>query len=485
MKDKLELGTTMSGGKFTLPREAVLRTFAWLGIRGSGKTTGATVMAEEMCEAGLPWVALDPVGVWWGLRVNADGTPGGYPVVVFGGQHADLPLDKHQGAKIAEAILEQNVCCVIDLSGESKNVWRQFVTEFCDHLMTRRPVVPRHIFIEESPEFVPQRPMGEQKRSLAAVDRLGRLGRNNGYGLSLLSQRYATIQKDVLCECENLFALRMIGKPDRESCRDWIAEVVHETDEKKAREFYNSLATLDSGVAWFWSPQWLQKFIQVRIRRRKTFHPGETRTLGETPKQVALSDVREFVDRFSKILGEKEIAPSEGHQGHGGRYKGGRQSLDLAGAGDKPLRDAKTWMDRSDGLFAENTGLREENARLLGEVSRLRQELSAARTALEAVRKAMEPEYRAMQKLFGDLESVPSATGGGAVDAGVFDPWKQKLAGSPAKLIDVLLSRGECTKPQLQTLCALGRESLRVAISKLNVNGLIEKDGDKIRLRVP
>lgn len=464
MKDKLEIGTTMSGAKFTLPREAVLRTFAWLGIRGSGKTTGATVMAEEMCEAGLPWVALDPVGVWYGLRVASDGTPGGYPVVVFGGQHADLPLDKHQGAKIAEAILEQNVCCVIDLSGESKNVWRQFVGEFCEHLMTRRPVIPRHIFLEESPEFAPQHPMGAQKVSLAAVDRLGRLGRNNGYGLSLISQRYATIQKDILCECENLFALRMIGKPDREACRDWIAEVVHETDEKKAREFYNSLATLDSGVAWFWSPQWLGKFVQVRIRRRKTFHPGETRTLGEMPKQVALSDVREFVERFRNILSEKQVAVD---------------------ALSKPSR-TRTDTDQ-DGRLVRPAVMppNPEEIRLLGQVSRLRQELATAKAALDAVRKIMEPQYRVMQKVFGELESLGSSASSAGIDGSVFEPWKQKLAGSPAKLIDVLLERGECTKAQLQTLSALGRESLRVAISKLNVNGLIEKDGDKIRLRHP
>ena len=471
MKDKLELGTTMSGAKFTLPREAVLRTFAWLGIRGSGKTTGATVMAEEMCEAGLPWVALDPVGVWYGLRAASDGTPGGYPVVVFGGQHADLPLDKGRGAKIAEAILEQNVCCVIDLSGESKNVWRQFVADFCEHLMTRRPVIPRHIFLEESPEFAPQHPMGAQKFSLAAVDRLGRLGRNNGYGLSLISQRYATIQKDILCECENLFALRMIGKPDREACRDWIAEVVHETNEKKAREFYNSLATLDSGVAWFWSPQWLGTFTQVRIRRRKTFHPGETRTLGEMPKQVALSDVREFVERFRHILSEKQVA---------------------VGAISKPTR-TRANTDQDDRLLRpavmppnpEEIRLREENSHLLGETSRLRQELGVAKAALDAIRKVMEPEYRAMQKLFGELEAVGPSGSAAGMDGSVFEPWKQKLAGSPAKLIDVLLERGECTKAQLQTLSALGRETLRVAISKLNVNGLIEKDGDKIRLRHP
>src|SRR6267142_4464131 len=166
-KKQLEIGTLPSGGKFALPLDTVAHTLAIIGMRGSGKTVAATVLAEEMCDAGLLWTAIDPVGVWWGLRCNPDGTPGGYPVVVIGGEHGDLPISKDAGPRIADAILEQNVSCVIDMSNESKNTVRHFVTEFCDRLMELRPDVPRHIFLEEAPELVPQRPMGEQKRSRA------------------------------------------------------------------------------------------------------------------------------------------------------------------------------------------------------------------------------------------------------------------------------------------------------------------------------
>src|SRR5690348_189566 len=130
MKTTLEIGALMSGAKFTLPLDLVTRTLACVAIRGWGKTVAATVIAEAMCEAGLPWVAIDPVGVWWGLRCNPDGSPGGYPVLVLGGQHGDLPLSKDMGRKVADAILEENISCVLDLKSESKNVVRYFVTEF-------------------------------------------------------------------------------------------------------------------------------------------------------------------------------------------------------------------------------------------------------------------------------------------------------------------------------------------------------------------
>lgn len=465
MKSELEPGTLMSGRKFTLPLDLVTRTLAIIGIRGCGKTVAATVLAEEMCEAGLPWVSLDPASVWWGLRVNPDGSPGGYPIVVVGGPHADLPLSRDMGAPLAEAFAQENICLVIDLKLESKNVWRKFVTDFCDRLMKLNPAVPRHIFIEEAPEFVPQKPMGEQRRSLAAVDRLNRLGRNNGYGSTLISQRYATIQKDVLTQCENLLALRSIGKPDRNTMRDWIAECVSGSGaEKQAEKFMASLTGLPDGTGWFWSPQWLDRFEQVRIRHRKTYHPGETRTVGQMPKQVALSDVKDFVERFALVLSKVPKAPSKRI------VEMPKQPLHMI-----PALPTKT----------ELVAAQQEASRLRAQVAEMHRQIGSYKSALEAVRKAMEPEYRALQKLFDELQAIkPSDEVAESIE--VFEPWKKKLGPGPAKLIDCLIERGgELTRVQLQTLSGYGPRSMTTHISRLNSNGLIEKDGNLIRLRVP
>lgn len=154
----LNIGKLVSGGSFVLPEEALVETFFIGGIRGSGKTTAVAVMCEEFCKIGLPWIMLDPVSVGWGLRAGKDGSPkGGLPVVVFGGEHGDLPLDKSQGAKIAESLIEANICSVIDLKSESKTTWRKFVTDFCLRLLAITPKTPRHIFIEEGGELIPQK----------------------------------------------------------------------------------------------------------------------------------------------------------------------------------------------------------------------------------------------------------------------------------------------------------------------------------------
>lgn len=72
-----------------LPLDVVTEKLAWLGRTGSGKTYGAMKLAELMLDAGAQIGALDPVGVWRGLRVPA--TKGGpsYDVVVFGGLYGD------------------------------------------------------------------------------------------------------------------------------------------------------------------------------------------------------------------------------------------------------------------------------------------------------------------------------------------------------------------------------------------------------------
>ena len=461
MKKELHIGALMSGAKFCLPLDLVTRTLAIIAIRGWGKTVAATVIAEEMCEAGLPWVTIDPVGVWWGLRCNPDGSPGGYPVVIIGGQHGDLPLEKDKGARVADAILQENLCCVIDMSGESKNSVRHFVADFCDRLMELRPQVPRHVFLEEAPELVPQKPMGEQKRSLAAVDRLIRLGRNQGYGATLISQRYATIQKDVLTQCESLFAGRMIGKTDRKASEEWIGEVGSALfSNRKADKFVKDLAALDGGHGWFLSPQWMNQFLEVQIRRRKTYHPGETRTVGQAPKQVQLSEVKDFVERFGKVLRQEHP-----------KMVATVKTRAVQSFNPETIVPTSVPMIRND-----------ESMELRAQVAELSQRLGKANAVIANLRKRFEPDYKSLQDLFSDLEAVPGA---GLVDAGPFEIWKQKLGGACSRMIDALLQKGEVTRIQLATLTSQSPRSGSFAtnLAKLNTNGLIEKEGDRIRLR--
>ncbi|MGD8453986.1 MAG: hypothetical protein PVJ57_19400 [Phycisphaerae bacterium] len=86
MNAKLNIGRTGAGRRFELPTDLVTRTQAILAIKGAGKTYTAIVQMEEMLAAGQQCVAIDPTGVWWGLRAGANGRSRGLPVIIRGGR---------------------------------------------------------------------------------------------------------------------------------------------------------------------------------------------------------------------------------------------------------------------------------------------------------------------------------------------------------------------------------------------------------------
>lgn len=82
---KLHLATDLQ-----LPIEAVTEAIGFIGRRGSGKSYAAQKLAEEFHRAKAQFVALDPVGNWWGLRLAANGKDPGLPIPVFGGLQGDI-----------------------------------------------------------------------------------------------------------------------------------------------------------------------------------------------------------------------------------------------------------------------------------------------------------------------------------------------------------------------------------------------------------
>ena len=95
-----------------LPLEAVTEVLAFLGRRGQGKSYAAQKLAELLYEAGAQFVALDPVGIWYGLRLAADGKGPGIPIPVLGGLHGDLPLEPGAGKLVADLIVDRGISAV-------------------------------------------------------------------------------------------------------------------------------------------------------------------------------------------------------------------------------------------------------------------------------------------------------------------------------------------------------------------------------------
>jgi hypothetical protein len=306
----LNIGTS-GKSDFTLPLEAVTQTFSVLAKRGVGKTYTGCVMVEEMLGAGQQVIVADPIGVWWGLRSSADGKSAGYPIVVFGGEHADVPLEEHSGEIIAGAIIENGFSAILDLSLLRKGAQVRFMTAFAETLyrLNRKPL---HFAVDEADAFCPQRPQSDEARLLGAFEDIVRRGRARGIGVTLITQRAAVINKNVLTQIEVLVCLRTIAPQDREAVDAWIE--VHGT-QKQRDEMMSHLASLPIGTAYFWSPGWLDIFKKVEVRRRRTFDSSSTPKVGEkivAPKETAAVDLDKLGEQIkSTVERAKSNDPAE------------------------------------------------------------------------------------------------------------------------------------------------------------------------------
>jgi len=118
------------GEKLALPVDFVTAACVVYGGRGSGKTTFGTVVAEELYRAGQRFCAIDLKGDYWGFKSSADGKSEGLPVLIFGGDHADLPLEENAGEFLGGVVAELEQPCVLDLEHLSKGKQIRFLGSF-------------------------------------------------------------------------------------------------------------------------------------------------------------------------------------------------------------------------------------------------------------------------------------------------------------------------------------------------------------------
>jgi hypothetical protein len=277
--------------QLTLPLEAVTGTFAILAIRGVGKTHTASVMAEEMLAVGQPIVAYDPTGAWWGLKSSADGKRPAFPVVVFGGEHADVPLEETAGDTVATTIVEKRIPAILDVSLLRKGARVRFMTDFCESLYHKNRE-PLHFFADEAQTIAPQniRAMPEATRLLGAVEDIILQGRRRGLGFTAISPRPALVNTNIRSACQTLVAMRIQGPHDRKAILEWIEA---HGDQERAKELLASLASLPKGDAWVWSPP-DDIFKRVHFRERRTFDSSATPKVGGkivTPQRMAQVDL--------------------------------------------------------------------------------------------------------------------------------------------------------------------------------------------------
>lgn len=282
MKKEIKISKEIS-----LPKDAVTQTFAFIGRKGSGKTYLATMVAEQMLDLHGQVIIIDPVGNFWGLRVNADGKSKGKEIFVIGGDHGDVPLVPEAGARIARLLVEKGISAVLDVSGFRIGEHKRFAADFAEEFfhLKKSHRSPVHVFIEEAQKIIPQRVGPDEARMVGAFEQIVRLGRNYGIGCSLITQRPQSVNKEVLSQVECLCVLQVTGPHERKALEEWVQEVGAD------RTLIGELPGLAQGEGYVWSPSWLRIYERVHFSKKQTFDASATPEVGKKTRAASISAV--------------------------------------------------------------------------------------------------------------------------------------------------------------------------------------------------
>ena len=234
-----------------LPSSALDSRLAIVGTSGSGKTYAAKGLLERVMAGGGRVCVMDPLGVWWGLGKGADGADPPFPVVVFGGTRADVPLDPGMGAALGRLVGQEPMACVVDVSDfGSAGSRRAFMTEFMTALYDAN-TEPLHLVLDEADLWAPQRTQPDGLELLGRMEEIVRRGRVRGFVPWLITQRPAVLHKDVLSQADILVSMKLTSSQDRAAIGRWIEG---QADRAEGRRILGALPQLRRGEGWVWAP---------------------------------------------------------------------------------------------------------------------------------------------------------------------------------------------------------------------------------------
>ena len=288
-----------------LPADALDDRIAIVGTAGSGKTYAAKGFVERLLETGARIAIVDPLGVWWGLRASADGSAPGYPVIVFGGRHADVPITAESGAALGRLIAAEALVCVVDLSELGSNAARRrFMAAFAEALYEANKE-PLHLVLDEADLWAPQRPLPDQTGLLGHIEEIVRRGRVRGFIPWLITQRPAVVHKDVLSQADILIAMKLTASQDRDAIGGWIEG---QADRQEGKRILGDLPRLQQGEGYLWAPGRgiLERAAFPMIR---TFDSSRTPKRGE---RLAVPGTLAAVDLTAIVAA---LAAAEDHPG--------------------------------------------------------------------------------------------------------------------------------------------------------------------------
>lgn len=290
--------------KLPIPAAALSQHVILLGKTRSGKSSTMRLLVERLLDEQKPVCIIDPKGDWWGLKSSSTGKRAGYPVVIFGGDHADVPLNVHAAAHVAELVATGNRPCIIDLGGWLVSDRTKFFIAFASALF-RKTRGPRYLVIDEVHNFAPQGKVldPDAGKMLHWANRLASEGAGKGITLISASQRPQKVHKDYVTSHETLIAKRVIHPLDRNAVKEWIDGC---GDPAMGKEVIGSMAGLSREEGWVWSPEigFGPKLIKFPMFSTYDSFAAPTGEAVEALKGWATVDLEEVKSKLAAVVEE-------------------------------------------------------------------------------------------------------------------------------------------------------------------------------------
>jgi hypothetical protein len=318
--------------KPVIPSAILKQHVAILGKTGSGKTSTAKLMVEQVVAEGARVCILDPIkSDWWGLTSSASGKKAGLPFRILGGPRGHLPLHSSAGKALGELVGKGQLrLSILDMADFEPGGLQKFFTDFAASLFKHvRGVV--YLVMEEAHEFAPKEKSGVSGENMAVywAKRLATASRKKGVRLILPTQRAQALHNALLGSCDTLIAHRMTLPADQEQAEIWLKKNV---TKELFQEITSSFSQLPTGNAWICSGE-AQLFERVQFPRIKTYDNSATPENDDDLDEVKTAPVDK--DELKAIIGDA-VKEAEANDPKALRTEVARLTAALAKASTKP-----------------------------------------------------------------------------------------------------------------------------------------------------
>ncbi|MBN1461064.1 MAG: DUF87 domain-containing protein [Armatimonadetes bacterium] len=475
----MKLGTTIATKqRLDLDVDTLVATRLLVTATSGGGKSWALRRILEETHGDIQQIVLDPEGEFSSLRERGD--------YVLAGKGGDVAARPETAAKLAEHLLELGVSAVCDLYELKASERKRFVRLFLEAMINapKRLWHPVLVVIDEAHLYCPEK--GQAESAEAVIDLCTR-GRKRGFCAVLATQRVSNLDKQAAAQCTNV----MVGPTFQDVDRRRGVEILGAESRADERELKAGLMRLKPGEFWALGRAFSEHArTLVKVGAVKTHHPeiaGGRKAIPGPPPPSA---------KVKGILAKLEDIPREAEEEARELVRLRRRVREL----ECQLREAKAQPGTTEDR--ERIGELEQELETLRGVAqaafdvtvRDRQAFARIREVIAVALSEEEPPPLVTQKTAGKAapqraSRTPSrghngrrVISAGNVDTDV-DPDYRPRAGA-RRMLDVLARYpGVMTASQLRTMARLRKSGTSdTYLSELVRNGLIERNGDEVRI---